>query len=167
MVVTDVTQHKLAERALAESEARFRAIANSAPVLIWVTGADGRREFVNQAYLDYFGGSYEEALEFDWRKALHPDDLPRILREAPAVGPSTKRGHGRGPLSARRRGVALAQAESQPRWTIAGEHAGFIGVAHDVTAAKEAQQALAAASTKRSNAASRSEPPRSPRARRW
>ena len=143
VVVTDVTQHKLAERALAESEARFRAIANSAPVLIWVTGADGRREFVNQAYLDYFGGSYEEALEFDWRKALHPDDRPRILREELAVGPSTKVVT----VEARfRRGDGewrWLMAESQPRWTIAGERAGFIGVAHDITAAKEAQAALA------------------------
>ena len=87
VVVTDVTQHKLSERAIAESEARFRAIANSAPVLIWVTGADDRREFVNQAYLDFFGGDYQEALAFDWRKALHPDDLPRILQAAGRRGP--------------------------------------------------------------------------------
>ena len=143
VIVTDVTQHKLSERAIAESEARFRAIANSAPVLIWVTGADGRREFVNQAYLDYFGGDYEETLAFDWRRALHPDDLPRILQEAPSVDPSTKLVT----VEARfRRGDGewrWLRAESQPRWTIAGEHAGFIGVAHDVTAAKQAQQALA------------------------
>ena len=48
-------QRKLSERAIAESEARFRAIANSAPVPMWVTGSDGRREFVNQAYLDFLG----------------------------------------------------------------------------------------------------------------
>jgi PAS domain S-box-containing protein len=143
VIVTDVTQHRLSERAIAESEARFRAIANSAPVLIWVTGADGRREFVNQAYLDYFGGDYEEALGFDWRRALHPDDLPRILQEAPSVEPSTRLVT----VEARfRRGDGAwcwLRAESQPRWTVAGEHAGFIGVAHDVTAAKEAQEALA------------------------
>ncbi len=143
VIVTDVTPHKLAERAIAESEARFRAIANSAPVLIWVTGADGRREFVNQAYLDYFGGGYEETLEFDWRNALHPDDLPRILQEAPSVDPSTKLVT----VEARfRRGDGewrWLRAESQPRWTVAGEQAGFIGVAHDVTAAKQAQEALA------------------------
>ena len=42
-------------RMIAESDERFRSIANSAPVLIWVTGADGKREFVNQAYLDLLG----------------------------------------------------------------------------------------------------------------
>ena len=143
MVVTDVTQHRLSERAIAESEARFRAIANSAPVLIWVTGADGRREFVNQAYLDYFGRDYEEALAYDWRDALHPDDRPRILREQPTVGPSTRLVA----VEARfRRGDGewrWLRAESQPRWTVDGKHVGFIGVAHDVTSAKQAQQALA------------------------
>jgi PAS domain S-box-containing protein len=143
VVVTDVTQHRLSERAIAESEARFRAIANSAPVLIWVTGADDRREFVNQAYLDFFGRSYEEVLEFDWRKALHPDDLPRILQEATTVEPSTRLVT----VEARfRRGDGAwrwLRAESQPRWTVSGEHAGFIGVAHDITAAKQAREALA------------------------
>ena len=143
VVVTDITQRKLSERKIAESEARFRAIANSAPVPMWVTGANGRREFVNQAYLDFFGRSYEEALAFDWRKALHPDDLPRILREEPTVERLDEDVHGRGPLPARRRAMAvaargIAAADGSP----AGEHVGFIGVAHDVTEAKEAQEEL-------------------------
>jgi PAS domain S-box-containing protein len=44
VVVTDISDRKLAERKITESEARFRSTANSAPVLIWVTGADGKRE---------------------------------------------------------------------------------------------------------------------------
>ena len=142
VVVTDVTQRKLSERAIAESEARFRAIANSAPVPMWVTGADDRREFVNQAYLDFFGGSYEEALALDWRKALHPDDLPRILREEPRIQTSVKSVT----VEARfRRGDGQwrwLRAESQPRWSHTGEHVGFIGVAYDVTDAKRAQEEL-------------------------
>jgi PAS domain S-box-containing protein len=142
VVVTDVTQRKVSERAIAESEARFRAIANSAPVPMWVTGADGRREFVNQAYLDFFGGSYGEALAFDWRKALHPDDLPRILREEPTNRTSAK------PVAVEARFQRAdgqwrwLRAESQPRWSHTGDHVGFIGVAHDVTDAKRAQEEL-------------------------
>ncbi len=88
VVVSDISERKLAERRIAESEERFRSIANSAPVLIWVTGADGKREFVNQAYLDLLGLTYAEALDFDWRRALHPDDLPRIRAEEPVIEPS-------------------------------------------------------------------------------
>ena len=143
VIVADITQRKLAERKIAESEARFRAIANSAPVPMWVTGPDGLREFVNQAYVDYFGGSYEDALAFDWRKALHPDDLPRILREEPAIDSSVKTIT----VEARFWGGdgqwRWLRAESQPRRGPAGEHVGFIGVAHDVTDAKRAQHDLA------------------------
>ncbi len=142
VVVSDISERKLAQGRIAESEARFRSIANSAPVLIWVTGPDGKREFVNQAYLDFVGLTYPEALEFDWRRGLHPDDLPRILAEAPVIEPSVrivtvearfKRGDGE---------WRWLRSESQPRRGPSGEHVGFIGVAHDVTEAKNAQQEL-------------------------
>jgi PAS domain S-box-containing protein len=143
VVVTDITERKLAEREVAESEARFRAIANSAPVLIWVTGADGKREFVNQAYLDYFGGTYEEALALDWREALQPDDLPRILSTPPTVGAKTTSAEVEARFRRSDGSWRWLAAKSQPRWSIAGEHVGFIGVAYDITDAKRAQRALA------------------------
>ena len=142
VVVTDVTQRKWSERAIAESEARFRAIANSAPVPIWVTGANGARDFVNQAYLDFFGGSYDEALAFDWREAMHPDDRPRILREEPRIEPSLKTVVVEARFRRSDGQWRWMRAESQPRWSHTGEHVGFIGVAHDLTEAKTAQEEL-------------------------
>ncbi len=143
VVVTDITQRKLAERAIAESETRFRAIADSAPVLVWVTGPDDRREFVNKAYLEFFGRTFDEALAYDWRDALHPDDRPRILAAPPQVDSRTKTVD----VEARFRRAdgrwRWLQAKSQPRWSLSGEHVGYIGVAHDVTDAKRAQRALA------------------------
>jgi PAS domain S-box-containing protein len=142
VVVSDISERKIAEQKIAESEARFRAIANSAPVLIWVTGAEEKREFVNQAYLDFLGLTYAEALDFDWRRALHPDDLPRILAEEPAIEPSVRIVT----VEARYRRSdgewRWLRSESQPRWGATGEQVGFIGVAHDVTEAKKAQQQL-------------------------
>ena len=142
VVVSDISEQKIAEQKIAESEARFRSIANSAPVLIWVTGAEDKREFVNQAYLDFLGLTYAEALDFDWRRALHPDDLPRVLAEEPAIEPSVRIVT----VEARYRRSdgewRWLRSESQPRWGTTGEHVGFIGVAHDVTEAKKAQQQL-------------------------
>ena len=80
-VVMDITARKLAERTLSESEERFRSIADSAPVPMWVSRLDGLRQFVNRAYHEFLGVPYAAALNFDWRKALHPDDLERILGE--------------------------------------------------------------------------------------
>jgi len=64
-----------------DSEARFRLLADSAPLLMWISRPDGVREFANQAYVDFLGVSYEEALTFDLRKVLHPEDVDRIGRE--------------------------------------------------------------------------------------
>jgi PAS domain S-box-containing protein len=142
VVVSDISERKLAERRIAESEARFRSIANSAPVLIWVTGADGKREFVNQAYLDFLGLTDAEALDFDWRRALHPDDLARILAEEPVIEPSVRIVTVEARFRRRDGEWRWLRSESQPRWGPAVEHVGFIGVAHDITEAKKAQQEL-------------------------
>jgi PAS domain S-box-containing protein len=135
----DVTDQMLAQATLRESEQRFRLIANSAPVPIWVTKLDRTRSFANQAYLDFLGLPFEEALVFDWRKVLHPDDLQRIAKESVAGEASLQ------PfvLEARYRRAdgewRWLRSESQPRWDATGRHAGFIGVAHDITAAKQAE----------------------------
>jgi PAS domain S-box-containing protein len=138
----DITDRKRAEYAVRESEERFRLIANSAPVPMWVSRLDGNRAFVNDAYMDFLGLSYDECLVFDWRKALHPDDLQRILAERVA-GEASQRPF---PMEARFRRAdgewRWLRVESQPRWGHEGEHAehiGFIGVAHDITAAKQAE----------------------------
>ena len=64
----DVTPQMLAQATLRESEERFRLIANSAPVPVWVTKLDRTRSFANQAYLDFLGLPFEEAIAFDWRR---------------------------------------------------------------------------------------------------
>jgi PAS domain S-box-containing protein len=138
----DVTDRMLAQETLRESEERFRLIADSAPVPIWVSKLNGQRAFVNQAYLDFLAASYEEALVFDWRKILHPEDLPRILKEQIA-GEASRKPFA---LEARYRRAdgpwRWIRSESQPRWDATGQHIGFIGVAHDITAAKQAENEL-------------------------
>jgi PAS domain S-box-containing protein len=131
-----------ANLALQESEERFRLIADSAPVPMWVTKLDRKRSFVNRAYIDFLGISYEEAVDFDWREILHPDDHDRVIAESIAGEASL----GTFDLEARYRCArgewCWIRSTSQPRFGPNGDHLGFIGVAHDITASKEAEAKL-------------------------
>lgn len=81
ILITDVTEQRTAERALRESEARFRRIADSAPVMMWVTRLDRVRDFVNDAYAEFLGLPREVARLADWSEQIHPDDRHRVTFE--------------------------------------------------------------------------------------
>ncbi|WP_158266582.1 PAS domain S-box protein [Allosphingosinicella deserti] len=138
----DATERHVAEQALRESEQRFRLIADSAPIPMWVTKLDRTRGFVNEAYAQFLGVPYDAALHFDWRARIHPEDVDRVVSESVA-GEAERRPF---ELEARYRRADGAwrwlRSISQPRWGPDGEHVGFIGVATDITEAKEAEAAL-------------------------
>ena len=78
-VQRDITNKKIAESKLIESEQRFRKVADHAPALIWMSGTDKLCNFINKAYLMFTGRSIEQVLGNGWTKAVHPDDLERCL----------------------------------------------------------------------------------------
>ena len=142
MLVKDVTEQRIAERALKESEARFKRIANSAPVMMWVTRLDRVRDFVNDHYAEFVGGTREEAQELDWRERIHPDDHDRLVAESLAGEASGQ------PFTLEARYKRSdgewrwLRSVSQPRFGPDGELVGFIGAATDITVAKEAELEL-------------------------
>jgi len=138
----DVTDRRLAEEAVRESEARFRALANSAPTLLWVSRVGGQREFVSAAYVVFAGGTYDEALNLDWRDRLHPEDLPRILKEQIAGETSRQPFALEGRYKRADGQWRWLRSYSQPRMDPSGEFAGFIGIAFDVTEAKQVERDL-------------------------
>jgi PAS domain S-box-containing protein len=131
-----------AEAEVRESEERFRAIADTAPVLIWVTRQDRTRAFVNQAYVAYHGGTYEEARLLDWRAIVHPDDQDRVLKESLA-GEATGQPFSMEARYLRHDGeYRWLKSFSRPRFGAGEEVIGFVGVAFDVTDIREAQARL-------------------------
>ena len=137
-----------AEAEVRESEERFRAIADTAPVLIWVTQQDRTRAFVNQAYVAYHGGSYEEARLLDWRAIIHPDDQDRVLADSLA-GEATGQPFSMEARYQRHDGeYRWLKSFSRPRFGANGEVLGFVGVAFDVTDIREAQARLLESETR-------------------
>ena len=130
------------EGRMQESEARFRALADSAPVLMWVTDRDDRREFINLAYCEFMGLDYQAALALDWRARIDPVDLQRVRQDeavAEAAGELVvlearyQRGDG---------GWRWLRSISRPRIDADGRRNGFIGIALDISDAKQAEADL-------------------------
>src|SRR5262249_6686759 len=78
--VLDLSERKHAEEMLRSSEERFRSMANTAPVLLWVTDTDGLVTFVNVPWLRFTGRSIEQELGNGWADAVHPDDFHRCMQ---------------------------------------------------------------------------------------
>lgn len=137
----DITIRKMAENALKESEQRFRSMADSAPVLLWMTDADGRCTYVNQPWLRFTGRTLKQELGFGWMEGVPTDDLERcnsLFQQAFAAQESLLMEHRLRHYSGEYRWILVSGV---PRYV--GTFAGYIGSCVDITERKQAETALA------------------------
>jgi PAS domain S-box-containing protein len=77
--ITDVTEHKLVEGALRESEEQFRLVVDGIAGLVWALTPGGDVDFVNRQVLEYFGMTFDELTSWQTSDAVHPDDHDRVV----------------------------------------------------------------------------------------
>jgi PAS domain S-box-containing protein len=138
-----VLQALLAGQAvLRESEERFRLVANGAPVLIWMSGADEWCTFFNQGWLDFTGRTLEQELGRGWLSGVHADDLDRCL-DTYVAGFTARKSF--------EMEYRLRRFDGKYRWIVDcgmprfgsdGSFQGYIGSAMDITDRKDAEQSL-------------------------
>ncbi len=141
-VSADITDLKRAEATLRESEERFRLVANTTPVMIWMSGIDKLCTYFNRRWLEFTGRSLDAEMGNGWAEGVHPEDLSRCMDTY------TKAFDLREPFQMEYR---LRRSDGEycwifdlgvPRFSGDGSFAGYIGSAIDITERKLAEEAL-------------------------
>lgn len=147
-VLREITARKQAEAALRESEALFRSLADTAPVMIWTSNTAGECDFFNKQWLDFRGRTADRERGSGWEEGIHSEDLERYsqtYRDAFAA---------RSTFEAEYR---LLRSDGEYRWILEratprynpdGSYAGTIGSCIDVTVRKQAEEALRSSEAK-------------------
>ncbi|WP_293098688.1 PAS domain S-box protein [Moorena sp. SIOASIH] len=141
-IARDITEAKQKQASLEESEARFRMMADHAPVMIWMSGTDKLYNFFNQLWLNFTGNTLELELGNGWAEGVHPDDLEYCFHTY--VSAFDARENFRMEYRLRRRDGQYRWILDigTPRFTPNGDFAGYIGSCIDITERKQAEEAL-------------------------
>jgi len=143
----DVTERKRAETQLHESEQRFKALADSAPVLIWINDHEGAR-FFNQAFRDFVGVRDDaELVGSAWMDYLHPEDRDSYAGAYRNALESQERFEADFRMRRPDGEYRWMKALATPRFTETGAFLGYAGCTTDIHERKitEGQLALLAA----------------------
>jgi len=136
----DITDRKLVEEKLRESEERFRIMADTAPVMVWRAGTDMLCDFFNKPWLEFTGRTIEQEVKNGRSEGIHPEDVQHCLDTYVSSFKA------RQPFTIEYR---LRRADGEYRWVLdkgvprntpKGEFAGYIGSCLDITERKLAEQ---------------------------
>ena len=140
--ILDISLAKRAEAGLRESEARFRALADASPALIWQVDAEGRAVYFNQRYLEVVGLSPERLLGQGWHVVLHPDDRPAYLDTVTDALRRQARYQRRVRIRIKDNGWHPFDAHGAPWFGAEGRFRGHVGICIDISATVQTEAAL-------------------------
>jgi PAS domain S-box-containing protein len=128
------------EQAVRESEERFRLMAHSAPVLLWMGGKDKRVNFFNRGWLEFTGCTAEQVTGYGWAECIHPDDLQRCIARYKAAFDDHQSVEIEYRLKRHDGEYRWMLGNGVPRYESDGSFAGYIGSAIDITDRKRSEE---------------------------
>jgi len=140
--VADAIETASSQQALRESEARFRTMADDAPVMVWVADEQHSCTYLSKSWCEFTGLSEPDCLGFGWANVVHPDDREAVYREF--VRAAEARRTLRLECRFRRHDGTYRWCidAATPRFGADGSFIGFIGSVMDITERKAQEEAL-------------------------
>ena len=117
-------------------------MADTAPVMIWISGTDKKCIFFNQPWLDFTGRTLEQELDNGWTEGVHPEDLQRYLDTYTSTFDARQEFTIEYRLRHADGNFRWVLGTGVPRFTSNGDFAGYIGSCIDISGRKQAEQAL-------------------------
>jgi len=142
IVSRDISERKAIDRALRESEERFRTLADSAPMAIWVAGTDKGCYWFNKTWLDFTGRSMEQEIGNGWAESVHPDDLVACMEHYQTCFDARRRFEMEYRLRNHRGEYRWMLDTGTPRLDTDGVFSGFVGTMVDITERRAVEKEL-------------------------
>nr|WP_255599430.1 PAS domain S-box protein [Afifella sp. IM 167] len=130
------------EVVIAESESRFRRIADSAPALIWVSDAEGRIIFANRHYETVFGVTATEMLGDGWQRVMVPGDLPSFYAAFMTAFATHQPFRTEVRFIDKDGAIRWYRCEGAPRFDTGGTFLGYTGLNIDISEGRLAEEEL-------------------------
>src|SRR5438876_4953494 len=141
-IFANALARKRADIVLRESEGRFRLMADTAPVMVWMSGPDKLCTYFNKHWLGFTGRPLEREIGAGWSEGVHADDLQHCLDTYVRAFDARQEF---------RMEYRLRRFDGQFRWILdagvprfetGGTFEGYVGSCVDITEHKRAEEAL-------------------------
>ncbi|MHB8993983.1 MAG: PAS domain-containing sensor histidine kinase [Armatimonadota bacterium] len=139
LTVTDVSDLHRAQKALHESENRYRTASELIPYGFWTSDTTGDTTYVSRNFLELLGLTFEQLKQLGWEQVFHPDDAASLLAEWYTAVAERRYFSNEFRVRTGEGGYHWILGRGMPLLNAEGQFVGYVGVNIDIAELKQAQ----------------------------